>query len=702
MSDKETITRITNAQGLRMVAVKLDTVGNVEVMNNVKLYQNSYGFVGLRCLVPITVNNLGEGKVGLCTVQKCTCDVTGKYTEKVFGYALLYVGNVRIDGVDYMAFEAPMPQEFTEMVGDLLISFAYFNAPQECNKKTISCDALYSKSVQLTVKKGGSKLSNVVIDDNSGATIEAIQNLTMTIENYNNELNCFQNELDENKETLKNNAHGLEELQTKTSENDELLMQLYNICEANSLCVKIIVEQAYDERITANGQNIIRESFATVKRIDGKTLALQNLITSGDTAQEQVVNAKFKLAYVGGAPTDIDGEFDGTIKVKFCSTGEIVFEPKQITIPNVQDYLIKGTFDFIYNSTLGGYFVAFGDVTSSDLSGVTLSEMAISEYSVNLSLNIALEAGTYTFSCKNNNAYNSNTYDFIQSICMIDGNMELEPTLTKEAQCKTFTVAEESTVIMLSLVFNAGTYFLASALMVAPMLTLGDKVFDFHPYGEVIEVKHSIIKSIKSKGNNLVDISKAVNPDNLIYEGDGVYKYIRNISEAGEDIKYPVYLDEYLPAGEYTFACTYMDTDSTEAKPLRIYVPEAGMTDGIKVVTGANDWDAMAPFGRWMLFMTSGTYVRFKDFRLFRGDDTVVLPYIPYDTSDTLTISEEGIELKEGDYIDFENGKIVKDGIGENFECENTYKVWNKGTEIVDGNEIPVTITTEYFGKVGG
>lgn len=665
MSDKETITRITNAQGLRMVAVKLDTVGNVEVMNNVKLYQNSYGFVGLRCLVPITVNNLGEGKVGLCTVQKCTCDVTGKYTEKVFGYALLYVGNVRIDGVDYMAFEAPMPQEFTETVGELTISFVYSNVDSsngfdETITTTTSKDALCSKHIKLIVDSSSQKMEKVIVEDASGKIICRLSEIVTEVEEIREVVEDVKMKFDADGATVAGNASKIIENEVHILQNEKNIQEnakqigyLQAIVPHGSQYVKTTVTQTFDDRITADGQNIINESYATIKRIDGVTA--KNLCPMVRPMYSET-NPSSLMAPVRVETSN--GSYEGQyLQAKETENG--------LEISLVDDLIAGG--DSVIAVQLMGWFNA------NTLANITLD--AGKTYHLSSGTNI----GDFAISWENEDG----TYGSCSSENTISGVSALN-------------------MASISIDVNSGTTLPItekSPWIIAPMLNEGEERIPYIPYGST---RNSIIKSIKSKGNNLVDISKAVNPDNLIYEGDGVYRYIRNISEAGEDIKYPVYLDEYLPAGEYTFACTYMDTDSNETKPLRIYVPEAGMTDGIKIETGANDWDAMAPFGRWMLFMTSGTYVRFKDFRLFRGDDTVVLPYIPYDTIDTLTISEEGIELKEGDYIDFENGKVVKDGTGENFECENTYKVWNKGTEIVEGNEIPVTITTEYFGKVGG
>lgn len=211
--------KITNAQGLRMIAVKLDGSGNVETISNVKLYQNSYGFVGLRCLVPKTVNNAPDTG-HCCLVTRNVLTEEGKWGDSTLAYNMPYVEDVTLGGVEYMMFEAPMPKEYTQTLGEVKLTFVYAvsNIVMQNEPPTIVADAiLQSKVVTICVHKGGTVPTGIVMPDETATAIAA--NLAITIANatqdsvndFIDNVNAEVENLDPNAEasvSVKKNAEG--------------------------------------------------------------------------------------------------------------------------------------------------------------------------------------------------------------------------------------------------------------------------------------------------------------------------------------------------------------------------------------------------------------------------------------------------------------------------------------------------------------
>lgn len=200
---------ITNAQGLRMIAVKLDTSGDVEYANNVPLYQGSYGFVGLRCLVPKTINN-GATDGHYCVVTRKVIGEDGSWTNypSDIAYNMPYVCTVTDNNVEYYVFECPMPKEFLEDLGDLQLTIAYVVA-SIVNDKTFATSVLKSKQITLQVKMGGGLIDRIVLEDTeatAAAANAAINSVNNFIGNVNVSVENFDPDAEANVSVVKNDG----------------------------------------------------------------------------------------------------------------------------------------------------------------------------------------------------------------------------------------------------------------------------------------------------------------------------------------------------------------------------------------------------------------------------------------------------------------------------------------------------------------
>lgn len=112
-------------QNLRKIALVLDASGTATALKNTRLYQGSFGFVGLQVYVPVTPNRSADS-MPLCTVHRITIDGEGvrtQYDNEV--YNLLYVDTAILNGNEYLLFERPLPKTFTDIEGDLEIVINY-------------------------------------------------------------------------------------------------------------------------------------------------------------------------------------------------------------------------------------------------------------------------------------------------------------------------------------------------------------------------------------------------------------------------------------------------------------------------------------------------------------------------------------------------------------------------------------------------
>ncbi len=161
--------KLTNAKGLRMYVVKLDESGAPEIVKPTKLYQNSYGFVGLRCLVPVTVN---ESDSNLCMVSKRALLNSGIVDTNVKAYNMVLAGKETIDNTEYYCFETPMPRDFTNVSApDSIDMYFTFLSGIKSNididgiKNVTAETALFSAKITAMIYEGGPMPQNIEIVD---------------------------------------------------------------------------------------------------------------------------------------------------------------------------------------------------------------------------------------------------------------------------------------------------------------------------------------------------------------------------------------------------------------------------------------------------------------------------------------------------------------------------------------------------------
>lgn len=145
---------------LRHYDVTFDTSGAVSV-SRTALYQGSYGFVLLRCFVPVTQNHTVE-TTPCVDVFKTVIDETGKTVTDDTAYPLQYVEETVLNSGRYFVFEGYMPKSFTDTVGSLSMTFSYYEATlytENGVQKVKSTCILYSSTVVEDVRSGGKTAS---------------------------------------------------------------------------------------------------------------------------------------------------------------------------------------------------------------------------------------------------------------------------------------------------------------------------------------------------------------------------------------------------------------------------------------------------------------------------------------------------------------------------------------------------------------
>lgn len=113
-------------QALRNLALKLNASGTAEVLDEQKLYKDSYGFIKLQAYAPKTQNTAAPVCTAFCTTQ----DEFGVEKISTNNYKLLYVGEFELEGLGYLLFECYLPKEFTKTVtpqGGLKITLNYYD-----------------------------------------------------------------------------------------------------------------------------------------------------------------------------------------------------------------------------------------------------------------------------------------------------------------------------------------------------------------------------------------------------------------------------------------------------------------------------------------------------------------------------------------------------------------------------------------------
>ena len=183
-------------QPLRHYDVILSVSGTPTVKPT-KLYQGSYGFTLLRCFVPVTQNH----EFGLSTPTVCVYKtVTNEMGETVVdgkAYPLFYVETTKIDGYDYLLFEAHMPKPFTKTVGQLSMRFVY-KETSEIIAENILVATVHTEVYQ------GSALDYETVTPDDGDYAGKLNNLTAELD--------WVKEDKASKETVQNVANNVEEV----------------------------------------------------------------------------------------------------------------------------------------------------------------------------------------------------------------------------------------------------------------------------------------------------------------------------------------------------------------------------------------------------------------------------------------------------------------------------------------------------------
>ena len=173
---------------LRNIVLKLNVSGTAEVLDEQRLYKDSYGFIKLQVYAPKTQNT----EAPVCTAFRTTTDGLGREIICSKNYPLLYVGEFELDGKDYLLFESYLPKEFTETVtqpNGLNITINYYDSAVLTDERGIAIleesgvpkryatDLLASSRYTTTVYPGGWNNEGVELDVNAGAAAQIAENM---------------------------------------------------------------------------------------------------------------------------------------------------------------------------------------------------------------------------------------------------------------------------------------------------------------------------------------------------------------------------------------------------------------------------------------------------------------------------------------------------------------------------------------------
>ncbi len=173
---------MSKVQSLRSLTVKLNSYGAAEQISRpFKLYQGSYGFVNLQCLVPITQNTT---QASVCYVYRVYLNDKGDEVAQA-NYNMVYVGKTELEGYEYSLFECPMPKEFTSVIGSLKLVFNYCDVE---NDKIVSI--LTTGIYETEVFKGGFNNAPLEMDLTSQESAQITKN-TRDIEQLKQDMEDF-------------------------------------------------------------------------------------------------------------------------------------------------------------------------------------------------------------------------------------------------------------------------------------------------------------------------------------------------------------------------------------------------------------------------------------------------------------------------------------------------------------------------------
>ena len=308
----------------------------------------------------------------------------------------------------------------------------------------------------------------------------------------------------EHTEEIAKNANDIEK-------NSDDISFLKAVAAESGLTTVYEIQEAYTERTTANGAAIYSCVPAKVKRIEGASFSRKNIFTFTDTqiySEDKYANvtlAKCKynedmsrydetgVTYEAGATLSYTGD---------SSTGVITMLVDTVSVNiNDEDISIGGEFELD-----GGGFVAYPGYTESEYRLKCIKTTLAEQWDgYDIFSYINLPAGTYTYSCE----FGELESGYIEGAITCEdasGNSVANPQITNTSNSATFTTEVESQITFVTIVFLSAA-FSGYKYVIKPMLVEGDEVYPYVPYGEGSE-KKSVIKSIKSEGNNLLNIDE--------------------------------------------------------------------------------------------------------------------------------------------------------------------------------------------------
>lgn len=177
-----------NNHALRTLALKLSTSGTAEVLDEQKLYKNSYGFIKLQAYIPLTQNTSAP----VCSVFCTTKDEFGVENISTNNYNMLYVGEFELASRVYLLFECYLPKEFTAITtppSGLKLTINYYDtAPtldengdpvigENGNPMRHTTNLLVSSQYTTTVYPGGWNNQDIELSINSSEAAQISQNM---------------------------------------------------------------------------------------------------------------------------------------------------------------------------------------------------------------------------------------------------------------------------------------------------------------------------------------------------------------------------------------------------------------------------------------------------------------------------------------------------------------------------------------------
>ncbi|MCR5478270.1 MAG: hypothetical protein K6F27_00235 [Ruminococcus sp.] len=281
-------------------------------------------------------------------------------------------------------------------------------------------------------------------------------------------------------------------------------------------------------------------------------------------------------------------------------------------------------------------------------------------------------AGTYIFSAQLNGANNTYRMDVsTQDWTFVCINYTGE---------NTFTLSEETTLRFRAVIFSD---YIADNVVFKPMVRLSDTTSEFIPYG------YKLPMLVKQRTKNLVDLSSVTDStsNGVTYTVDSINGTITANRIATSTSNSALTFSMTLPVGTYVFSCgDNSQRDVTYDSYLRI-----------PGTTIARDNPDDPPGSEFTLAdeTTFTTYIRIQAsydaqnlvFRpMIRKDDTTP-DFEPYYNIKQADIYIGDTKLATEDYVDYESGKIVRNGTPQDPPLPFPELETFEGTNTLDSTE---------------